>query len=108
MPSKRISRKFVPQPSHGRGRRESRPNVFIQPEKTDGNGSRPAASPAVSSNVEASAGAGAVAARRPGRARVATARANIFTRTLDRELRQLVILTVLSVVTVIVLRFILE
>ena len=110
MPSKRISRKFSPQPSHGRGRRDSRPNVFIQPEKTDGNEPRSAVSPAVSGGVEGAAGAGAVAARRPGtgRARAGSARASIFTRTLDKELRLISILAALAVVAVIALKFILE
>ncbi len=109
MPSKRISRRFVPQPSHGRGRRDSRPNVFIQPEKTDGNEPQSVISPAVSSGVvEGPVGAGAVAARRPVRVRAGTARANIFTRTLDKELRLIAILAALSVVAVIALTFVLE
>ncbi|MSQ35230.1 MAG: hypothetical protein EXR57_05380, partial [Dehalococcoidia bacterium] len=101
MPSKRISRKFAPQPSHGRGRRESRPNVFIQPEKADGNEAQSVIAPAVGGRADGSVGADIVAVRPAGRVRVGTARADIFTRTLDRELKQLVILTTLSVVAVI-------
>lgn len=49
------------------------------------------------------AGAVLTARRRPARARVGAARAEVFTRTLGRELRQLVLLTVASVVVVVAL-----
>jgi hypothetical protein len=107
MPSKRPSRRFIPRPSHGRSRRDSRPNVYIQPEKTDASAEGAAAPRAAGANGAGAGptGGGAVvtARRRPARARVGAARAEVFTRTLSRELRQLGLLTVASVVVVVAL-----
>lgn len=111
MPNKRPSRKFIQRLSHGRSRRDSRPNVYIQPDKPDANGETAAAPRAATVN-EARAvppGAGGVtAARRPARARVGAARAEVFTRTLGRELRQLVVLTAVSAAVVVALAVVLE
>ena len=104
MPGKRISRKFVPRPSHGRGRRDNRPNVFIQQEEPEGKASQAPAGPVTAGGSEAPAG---TAARRPVRARAGTARANIFTRTLSREMKQLTFITALCVEAVVVLKFVL-
>jgi hypothetical protein len=106
MPSKRPSRKFIQRLSHGRSRRDSRPNVYIQPDKAAASAESAAAPRAAGVNEAAASStpAGAVmTGRRPARARVGAARAEVFTRTLGRELRQLGVLTVVSVAVVVAL-----
>lgn len=57
-------------------------------------------------NGSLTGGAAAVAvAKRPARVRVGAAKADIYTRTLGKELRQIFILAVISVAVVIILEF---
>ncbi len=104
MPIRRPTRKFVPQT----GRRESRPNVFIQSERSR-------AAPAPVEPQPAMTGAeGAVDAVATARLRAASkgrpsrSRSEVFTRTLPRELRQIGILTAATLAVLVVLIFVVD
>ncbi len=86
MPINRPSRKFVPQT----GRRESRPNVFIQSDEQR----RASANASVAPATEVAGEAVDTAKRRVGRVRPGRPRSEVFTRTVGKELRQIGVLTV--------------
>jgi hypothetical protein len=100
MPINRPSKRIIPRP--GRGRRESRPNVYVQGEAPRGMAT--ADSPDGASPVASAADL----RRRQTRARAGAPRSEVFTRTLDKELRLIGVLTAVSVVVVIAARFVLE
>ncbi len=112
MPSKRPSRTFFHSP--GRGRKDSRPNVFVQSDKPSESERAPSGEPVAAAGNgqmahQAAAGSAVVTARRRGlRGRTARPRSEVYTRTLGKELRQIIVLSVVSVGVIVALAFVLQ
>ena len=102
MPIRRPTRKFVPQT----GRRDSRPNVFIQSERAEGAPAPVGAQPAMSSRDGTVDAVATARQRAASKGRPSRSRSEVFTRTLMRELRQIGILTAAVFAVLIVLIFV--